>query len=188
MTASPVAPARTPSTQHDAELHGPGLFVAARRSLAALRIALGAIFLWPFLDKTFGLGYATPAEEAWINGGTPSQGYLLHGVQGPAKDAFAAIASPVSDWLFMLGMLGVGLALVLGIGLRVAAVAAALLMLPLYVAAWPFAAGSQNPLVDQHLVFALAAVALAATLAGDTWGLGRPWSRLAVVRANPWLR
>jgi thiosulfate dehydrogenase [quinone] large subunit len=61
-------------------------------------------------------------------------------------------------------------------------------MVPLYVAAWPFAAGSQNPLVDQHLVFTLAAIALAATLAGDTWGLGRPWSRLALVRANPWLR
>ncbi|WP_258723847.1 DoxX family membrane protein [Cellulomonas sp. NS3] len=188
MTASPVAPARTQSTQHDADLARPGLTVGARRALAALRIALGLVFLWPFLDKTFGLGYATPSEGAWIAGGTPSQGYLLHGVEGPAKDLFASIASPVSDWLFMLGMLGVGLALLLGIGLRVAAVAAALLMVPLYIAAWPFAAGSQNPVVDQHLVYTLAAIALAATLAGDTWGLGRPWSRLALVRANPWLR
>jgi thiosulfate dehydrogenase [quinone] large subunit len=188
MTASSVAPARTRTTEDDALVDRPALTVGARRALAALRIALGVVFLWPFLDKTFGLGYATPAEGAWINGGTPSQGYLLHGVQGPATELYASIASPVSDWMFMLGMLGVGLALLLGIGLRVAAVAAALLMIPLYVAAWPFAAGSQNPLVDQHLVFTLAAVALAATLAGDTWGLGRPWSSLGLVRANPWLR
>ena len=29
-------------------------------AIAALRIALGFVFLWAFLDKTFGLGYAHP--------------------------------------------------------------------------------------------------------------------------------
>jgi thiosulfate dehydrogenase [quinone] large subunit len=189
MTATPVTQSDPGLTAGPSLPASTGSSAAARRALAALRLVLGVVFLWPFLDKTFGLGYATPADRAWLAGGTPSQGYLRSdGVSGPAKDLLASIASPVSDWLFMLGMLGVGLALLLGIGLRVAAVAGSLLMLTLYVASWPFAAGSQNPLVDQHLVYTLGVVAVAATLAGDTWGLGRPWSRLALVRANPWLR
>ena len=30
-------------------------------------------FLWAFLDKAFGLGYATPSGNAWINGGSPTR-------------------------------------------------------------------------------------------------------------------
>ena len=37
-----------------------------------LRIALGFVFLWTFLDKTFGLGFATPAEKAWVTGASPT--------------------------------------------------------------------------------------------------------------------
>ncbi|TMR37519.1 hypothetical protein ETD85_07950 [Nonomuraea zeae] len=42
--------------------------MAARRPVdyvwAAARIAIGWIFLWAFLDKTFGWGFATPANRA----------------------------------------------------------------------------------------------------------------------------
>ncbi|MFC5822105.1 hypothetical protein ACFPUY_44090, partial [Nonomuraea harbinensis] len=37
---------------------------------AIARISIGWVFLWAFLDKTFGWGFATPAERAWINGGS----------------------------------------------------------------------------------------------------------------------
>lgn len=164
---------------------------AARRSLAILRFGTGFIFLWAFLDKTFGLGFSTPVERAWINGGTPSQGFLnSDAVVGPLKPFFASIASPLTDLLFMAGMLGIGLAVMLGIGLRVSAVAGSILMVLMYLAEWPFAAntGSNNPLVDYHIVYALALVAIAATAAGDTWGFGRPWRSLPVVRDNAWLR
>lgn len=184
LSTSPRTVRPTPTTAAPAsavETH------AARRILAVFRVVIGLVFLWPFFDKAFGLGFATPSDRAWINGGTPSQGYLRSdGVEGPAKDLLASMASPLSDWLFMLGMLGVGLALILGIGLRIAAAAGAVLMLTLYVASWPFNAGSQNPLVDQHLVFALAVILLAALSAGDTWGLGRPWA--ALVGRHAWLR
>jgi len=106
----------------------------ARHALAVLRLATGFIFLWAFLDKTFGLGFSTPAERAWINGGTPSQGFLLgDAVTGPLKGFFSAIASPASDLLFMLGMLGIGLAGVIGIGLRVSAVVGTLIMVLMYL-------------------------------------------------------
>ena len=162
----------------------------APEALAVLRIATGFIFLWAFLDKTFGLGFSTPTERAWINGGTPSQGFLgSEAVSGPLQPFFAGIASPASDVLFMLGMLGIGLAVVLGIGLRVSAIAGTAIMLLMYLAEWPFAANtaSTNPVVDYHIIYALALIVVAATAAGDTWGLGRQWRSLPIVRSQPWL-
>lgn len=164
--------------------------VAGRRALALLRIATGFIFLWAFLDKTFGLGYATPAARAWINGGTPSQGFLNSpAVVGPFKPFFAAIASPASDVLFMLGMLGIGVAVVLGIGLRVSAIAGSIILVFMYLAEWTFGANaaSTNPLVDYHIIFALALIVVAVLSAGDAWGLGTAWKKLPVVQNHRWL-
>ena len=178
----------TETTTHDLEPHSGR---AARIALALLRYGTGFIFLWAFLDKTFGLGFSTPAERAWINGGTPSQGFLKSdAVVGPLKEFFASLASPLTDWLFMAGMLGIGLAVILGIGLRISAVAGSILMVLMYLAEWPFApnTGSNNPLVDYHIVYALALIAIAATSAGDTWGFGRQWRDLPVVRTQSWLR
>ncbi len=166
-----------------------------RRVLATTRLATGFIFLWAFLDKTFGLHYSTgaPATEgapslAWIDGGTPSQGFMKFAAIGPFKDLFASMASPVTDWLFMLGMLGVGVAVMLGVGLRVSAVAGSLLMLLMWVAEWPLIQGSTNPIVDYHVIYALVLILCATLLAGDTWGLGRRWANLGIVQRHRWLR
>ncbi len=164
--------------------------LAGRRSLAVMRLATGFIFLWAFLDKTFGFGFATPVERAWVNGGAPAQGFLnSEAVTGPLQPWFQSIASPLVDWLFMAGMLGVGAAVMLGIGLRVAAVAGTAIMLLMYLAEWPFAAGvgSTNPLVDYHIIYALALILVAVLSAGDTWGLGAMWKRLPLVQRNHWL-
>jgi thiosulfate dehydrogenase [quinone] large subunit len=161
-----------------------------RRALAVLRLATGFIFLWAFFDKTFGLGFATPVERAWINGGTPAQGFLgSPSVTGPLKDFFVSLATPLTDVLFMAGMLGIGLAVMLGIGLRVSAVVGTAIMVAMYLAEWPFAAnaGSTNPLVDYHIVYALALIVVAVLAAGDTWGFGRAWKRLPLVRQQRWL-
>ncbi|RMI12981.1 DoxX family protein [Cellulomonas triticagri] len=163
--------------------------VAGRRSIAVLRLGTGFIFLWAFLDKTFGLGYSTPSERAWINGGTPSQGFMKgDAVIGPFKDLFASMASPATDVLFMLGMLGVGLAVMLGMGVRVAAWAGSIIMLLMWVAEWPLTAGSTNPVMDYHIVYAMALAVVALTLGGDTWGLGKWWGNLPLVQKYGWLR
>jgi thiosulfate dehydrogenase [quinone] large subunit len=168
---------------------------AGRRVLAVARLATGFIFLWAFLDKTFGLHYSTGAAVAegdpslsWINGGTPSQGFLTFAAQGPFKGFFNSISGVGTDWLFMLGMLGVGLAVMLGIGLRVSAVAGSLIMVMMWAAEWPLIQGSTNPLVDYHIIYALVLVLSAVLLAGDTWGLGRRWARLPIVQRWGWLR
>ncbi|GAA1874638.1 DoxX family protein [Myceligenerans crystallogenes] len=159
----------------------------AARLLAVCRILLGFVFLWPALDKTFGLGYATPPEGAWVAGQSPAAGYLSH-IEGPLAGLFAGLAGPVSDVLFILGMFGTGVALILGIGLRVAAFAGGLIMLLLWLAAWPFAAGSTNPIVDNHVIYLALVVTFAVTNAGDTWGLGRAWANSPIPGTRTWLR
>src|SRR5688500_1789811 len=93
---------------------------AARYVFAGLRLALGWTFLWAFLDKTFGLGFATEDKAAWINGGHPTEGFLKFAATGPFKEFYNGIAGAAwADWLFMIGLLGIGLALTLGIGMRI---------------------------------------------------------------------
>jgi thiosulfate dehydrogenase [quinone] large subunit len=92
---------------------------------------------------------------------------------------------PVWDWLFMIGLLGIGLALFTGIGMRVAAAAGALLYMLMYAAVLPL---ENNPIVDDHLIGAIVLVVLALTLAGDTWGAGRAWARTHLVHRYPVLR
>jgi thiosulfate dehydrogenase [quinone] large subunit len=171
-------------------VEAPGAMVthAAARSLAVLRIATGFVFLWAFLDKTFGLGFSTPTERAWINGGSPTKGFLSSLETGPFTGFFHDIAGAGwANWLFMLGLLGIGLAMILGIGLRIAAVAGALMMAFMWVAEWPLASGSTNPVVDYHVIYGIAGVVVALTYAGHTWGLGRWWAKLPLVQKNRWL-
>ena len=153
---------------------------------AGLRIALGWVFLWAFLDKTFGLGFATEKEAAWLEGGSPTEGFLAFGTKGPFADFYQGMAGVAfADWLFMLGLLGIGLALILGIGMRIAAVAGALLLVLMWTAAlWP----ENNPFMDDHLVYAGILGVLALTAAGNTLGLGSYWSRLPIVQRLPWLK
>jgi thiosulfate dehydrogenase [quinone] large subunit len=171
---------------------------AARQALAVLRLAFGFTFLWAFFDKLLALGFATGVAEdgsvdrfgdaAWINGGSPTEGFLTFGVpeDNPFKDFFTSMAGQAwADWLFMIGLLGIGLALMLGIGMRIAGVAGAVLYLLMYAAVLPL---ENNPVVDDHLIGAIAVIVLALTLAGDTWGAGRAWARTTLVRRFPALR
>jgi len=166
-------------------------------SLAVLRIATGLLFLWAFADKAFGLGYATQAKNAWFSGGSPTKGFLGRVDVGPFQSTFRDWAGAWwADTLFMVGLLAIGVALVLGIGLRVAAGAGALMMLLMWAAEWPPAqhnsAGeltmSTNPVIEYHIVYALVLVVVAATASGTTWGLASWWADLPFVRSNPWLR
>lgn len=155
---------------------------------AAARLALGSIFLWAFFDKLLGLGYSTPAARAWINGGSPTMGFLSN-TKGWFAPFFQGIAgNPVTDALFMAALLGIGAALALGIGMRVAAASGALLMVMMYLAATPGVAGTTNPLVDDHLVYALVLVGLAMSNAGSVLGFGGAWSSLEVVKKLPILK
>jgi len=80
---------------------------ALRYVMAGLRLALGWVFLWAFLDKLFGLGHETTSKAAWINGGNPTKGFLSKGAEGPFTGFYHSIAGAGwVNWLFMLGLLG----------------------------------------------------------------------------------
>ena len=171
----------------------------ARRALAALRIGFGVTFLWAFFDKLLALGFATGVNpetgavdrfgpDAWINGGSPTFGFLTFGVpaDNPFREFFNGLAGDTwVDWLFMLSLLGIGLALTFGVGMRIAAASGALLYLMMWVASMPL---ENNPVVDDHLLGAITVVVLALTLSGDTWGLGKAWARTGLVRRHGVLR
>ena len=165
------------------------------------RLLLGWVFLWAFLDKLFGLGFATcRAEEgssidylcdaAFVNGGSPTYGFLEFGTQGSHTGGllgWLASSGPDSqnavDWLFMAALGGVGIALMLGVLMRLASVAGALLLMFMYLAGfvWP----ENNPVVDDHIVYAVVLIGLMLAGAGDHLGLGARWRRLDVVRRYP---
>ena len=150
---------------------------------AILRVAMGWIFLWPFLDKTFGLGFATSAEKAWLEGGSPTFGFLKFGTHGPLAPFFQGLAgSGVVDWLFMLGLLLIGLALVLGVATRIAGYSGAMMLFLMWLAQLP---PEHNPFLDDHLVYIVILIALVIVRASQYCGLGKWWVKTKLVRKYP---
>jgi thiosulfate dehydrogenase [quinone] large subunit len=178
-----------------AQVGGSMITATAAKALAVLRISTGFVFLWAFLDKTFGLNYATPSAKAWINGGSPTKGFLASVEVGPFQSLFHAIAGTWwANGLFMLGLLAIGIALIAGVAMRIAAISGVVMLALMWFAEFPFAqftsagapAGSSNPFADSHFIYAIVLIVLAATYAGTTWGLGRTWARLPFVNRNRW--
>jgi len=158
----------------------------ARYVAAALRLSLGWVFLWAFLDKTFGLGHETAGKDAWVNGGSPTKGFLAFAASGPFEGMYHQIAGQTwADWLFMIGLLGIGVGLLLGIAMRITAASGALLLVLMWTVVLPPA---NNLFMDDHLIYALVLVLLAAIGAGHTLGLGSRWEQIPMVRRNSWLR
>ena len=158
----------------------------ARHFMAITRFSIGWYFLWAFIDKVFGLTFSTEPADAWIRGGSPTYGYLTFATEGsPFHGFFASLTGPFADWLFMIGLLGIGLALIAGIGMKIAAVSGALMLVLMWAADLPLAT---NPFMDDHIVFALVLGALAAYGAGRYWGLGRKWEQLPIVQRFPILK
>ncbi len=157
---------------------------AARYVWAFTRLSLGWVFLWAFLDKAFGLGHETASADAWVSGGNPTEGFL-----GAAVGPFAGIYHDIAGaaWvntLFMVGLLAIGAALMLGIFMRLACAGGALLVVLMWTASLPPA---NNLFMDDHVIYALVLVGLALVGAGNTLGLGRWWAQTSLVKRNAWL-
>ena len=151
---------------------------------AATRLCLGWTFLWPFLDKTFGLGHETASADAWISGGNPTEGFLSHSA-GPFSSIYQSIAGAgVVNVLFMTGLLAIGVALLLGIAMRPACIAGATMLVLMWTASLP---PENNLFMDDHIIYALVLIGLAAVGAGKTLGLGERWAQSAVVQRYGWL-
>jgi thiosulfate dehydrogenase (quinone) large subunit len=150
------------------------------------RIAIGWVFLWALLDKIFGWGLATPANRAWIHGGSPTTGFLKGTTDHTFGGFFANLAGqPWIDWLFMIGLLSIGTALILGAGMKIAATTGGLLLVFMWAAELPLA---NNPFIDEHIIYAIVLAGLALVGAGNTLGIGGWWSNTEVVKRYPILK
>ena len=162
-----------------------------------LRLLLGWSFVWAFIDKLFGLGFSTcrapdsssidfVCDAAMIRGGSPTYGLLEFGTESSHTGflfQWMASAGPdtigVADVLFMLALLLAGVALMLGIGVRIAALGSALLMLCMFLAidVWP----ETNPINSSHVI------EMAAFLGIATVGPGRFALQNWFVRTFPFM-
>jgi thiosulfate dehydrogenase [quinone] large subunit len=197
MITTPTTNVIVESYDHHAEAAPQARLITERaaKALAVLRVAVGFTFVWAFLDKTFGLGWSTASEKAWIHGGSPTKGFLSNVEAGPFASTFQSIAGAQwANWLFMVGLAGIGIALVAGVAVRTAAVSGSVLLGLMWIAEWPLArhlpdggpTGSTNPLIDSHVISALVLVVVAMTYAGTTWGLGKRWARVPFVSRHGW--
>ncbi len=158
---------------------------------------MGFVFLWAFVDKLIGLGYATCrdgetgvvsifCDKAWLMGGSPTTGFLKFGTHGPLADVFSLLAGNVLvDWLFMLGLLGVGVGLVFGILMRLSIWSGAAMLLLMFLAAMP---PKNNPFIDDHIIYALLLLTFLFMPIGEWYGFGKQWARHDAVKKHSWLR
>jgi len=151
----------------------------------ALRLALGWTLFWAFLDKLMGLGYATTSASAWVNGGSPTSGYLGYATSGPLAGMYEGLAGNVAiDWLFMVALLFIGGALILGIGMKIAGYSGAALMVLLWSTRLP---PENNPIIDEHIVFLAVFLGLTVVKAGHWLGFGKWWIGTDLVKRYPFL-
>ena len=150
---------------------------------AVLRILMGWTFLWPFFDKLFGLGFATASEKAWLLGSSPTLGFLTNATKGPFSLIFKALAGNVLvDWLFMLGLLLIGIGLIFGIARKLSCYSGALLLLLMWLAVLP---PNNNPIIDDHIIYGIVLIVLANMK--TPYSFSKWWSSLKIVRNNKWL-
>ncbi|MGD9697203.1 MAG: hypothetical protein AB7V42_16255 [Thermoleophilia bacterium] len=186
-------PAERAATEGDGALRG-------ARIWGVLRIAVGWVFLWAFLDKLLALGFSTGrnsetgvvdrfGDAAWIHGGSPTDGFLNFGLH--TKGFLATFYSNLAgqgwvDWGYMLSMVAIGVLLIAGVAVRPAAIAGIVWMGLFYTASaiWP----ANNPFLDEHVIYAIVLAGVAWVGAGRYLGLGRLWERLPLVKRYPILR
>jgi thiosulfate dehydrogenase [quinone] large subunit len=148
-------------------------------------MGLGFLFVWAFVDKLIGLGFSTPSNMGWLDGGNPTKGYLAS-AEGPFAGLYHSLAGgAVTNVLFMAGLLAVGVALMAGVASRLATIGGVVMV----VAMWTtHLLPETNPFLDEHLIYALVLVGLLGVGADRTLGLGARWAALPIVRRFPILR
>ena len=158
---------------------------------------LGFVFLWSFLDKAFALGFSTGRNpdtgvidffgpDAWINGGSPTDGAILFGAEG-------SVRRPVREPRRVgMGRVGVHAQHAAdrhgadpGCGDPARRDRRDHLDGVFYTltAIWP----EHNPFVDEHVVRTIALVVIAMMGAAGTW-VWESWERTALVKRFPVLK
>ncbi len=152
-----------------------------------LRIGLGWIFLWAFLDKLFGLGFNTAPDKSWLLGTSPTFGFLKFGTTGIFASFFQGLSnfSAIIDWIYMIGILLIGIALILGVTRKLACYSAALLLFLMWLAVIP---PEHNPIIDEHIIYILALLGLINSNLGNAFSLRKWWNNTRLAKKYKILR
>ncbi|HEX4082981.1 MAG TPA: hypothetical protein VHX40_08465, partial [Acidimicrobiales bacterium] len=96
---------------------------------------------------------------------------------GPVAPLLQHLPTGVDDFGWMFALAGLGIALTLGIFMKIAGWGGLVLNLMIWFSGFP---PSSNPVIDgEHMAFAFSILLLMYLHAGNRWGLGRWWSRHA---------
>ena len=85
----------------------------------------------------------------------------------------------------MLGLLGIGTALILGIGMRIAVASGVALFLMMYLATFP---PTNNPLLSDHIIYSVVLIGLLKVNDKQELGFGKQWKKSKLVKKYPVLR
>ncbi len=158
---------------------------------AAGRISIGFIFIWAFLDKLLGLGFATCRDRSsgeylglmcnssFISGGKVTSGFLSNSA-GPFADFFKLIAgNSFVEWIFMVGLLCIGIGLILGISINLSTYSGSLMLSLMWLAELP---KSNNPFMDDHIVFIFFLFLINWCDTENKLSIGKWWKSLSIIR------
>lgn len=145
--------------------------------IVLLRVVLGWFFFYA--------GYSKLASGAFS-----AAGFLMGAKTFPGLYVWFASSGNIGwvNALNVYGQMAIGIALILGVGVRVASYAGALMMLLYYFPSLDFPkAGEHGYLVDDHIIYIAAFLVLAAVRAGRTMGLEATVER-TVANGKSWYR
>jgi len=150
--------------------------------LAVLRILLGWIFLWAFFDKLLGLGLQTPVGQGLINGDSPSS-FVIYTASGIFGDFYKSLAgNGIVDFLLMIGLLGLGVALIAGVASKITTVLTTVFLVLMYTLCIP---PWDNPVVDYHIIYIFGLWAVYLLGGFEKLSIYNWWKELSIVKRFP---
>lgn len=147
-------------------------------SLFLLRLSLGWLFFYAGITKVL--------NPAWS-----AAGYLKGAKTFPEFYHWLITPDilPITNFLNEWGLTLIGVAIILGICVRMAGILGALLMILYYFPILVFPKiGTTAYLIDEHIIFAIGFLLLVAFKAGKIWGLEQWCSALPICKRFPKLR
>ena len=150
--------------------------------LGLLRIAIGLLFIWPFFDKMFGLGFATPHGSGVIDGGSPSS-FVVYVTDGLLEDFYTSMAgNAFVDFLMMAALLLIGISLVFGIASKLGTIGSIMFFAVMYTLVLP---PTDNPVIDDHIIMILAMLVVYFFGGFEKISFYQKWKDFALVKRFP---
>jgi thiosulfate dehydrogenase (quinone) large subunit len=150
------------------------------------------LYLWAFVSQGFGIVYKNSVTDAtgkvsygWHFSYDTSMGWITSGfTHSPTASFTGSTHGPLAfipqnlptglddfGWMFAIG--GLGVALTLGICMRIAGIGGFLLNILIWFSSFP---PNGNPIIDgEHMAFAFGILLLMFLHAGNRFGFGRWW-------------